>query len=127
MERTATDILGPLPETDKGNRYILVISDYFTKWVEATDSRSKSRTVAICLVNEVISRFGCRDTFIQIREDFESQLYQEVCLLLDIKTTRTAPYHPQSVGMVKRFNKTLEGLLRAFVNGEHSDLVGWLC
>ena len=35
MERIATDILGPLPETRTGNRYILVIGDYFTKWPEA--------------------------------------------------------------------------------------------
>ena len=35
MERIATDILGPLPESENGNRYILEINDYFTKWVEA--------------------------------------------------------------------------------------------
>ena len=35
MERIAKDILGPLPESQNGNRYILVISDFFTKWVEA--------------------------------------------------------------------------------------------
>ena len=40
---------------------------------------------------------------------------------LDIKKTRTTPYHPQSDGMVERLNKTLEALLRAFVNEEHSD------
>ena len=34
MERIATDMLGPLPETSHGNRYILVIGDYFTKWTE---------------------------------------------------------------------------------------------
>ena len=35
MERMAIDILGPLPETEKGNKYIVVVSDYFTKWTEA--------------------------------------------------------------------------------------------
>lgn len=35
MERVALDIMGPLPLSDKGNRYLLVIEDYFTKWTEA--------------------------------------------------------------------------------------------
>ena len=34
MDRIATDILGELPMTEQGNRYILVISNYFTKWTE---------------------------------------------------------------------------------------------
>ena len=59
MERIATDILGPLPETDEGNRYILVVSDYFTKCVEAfAIPDQKAETVASCLISEVISRFG---------------------------------------------------------------------
>ncbi len=35
MERLALDIFGPLPTSKQGNRYILVVSDYFTRWVEA--------------------------------------------------------------------------------------------
>lgn len=35
MERIAMNILGPLPKTLRGNRYVLVISDYFTKWTES--------------------------------------------------------------------------------------------
>ena len=36
MDRVAMDILGPLPVTPRGNRYILTIADYFTKWTEAS-------------------------------------------------------------------------------------------
>ena len=94
MERIATNILGPLPETEKRNRYILVISDYFTKWVVAfpiPDQRAE--TVAKCLVDGVISRFGV-PSYIHSDQgrQFESELYEEVCFLLDIKNTRTTTY-----------------------------------
>ena len=123
MERIATDILGPLPETSNGNRYILVIADYFTKWTEAFAIPDQTtETVAKCLVNEVISRYRL-PAYIHSDQgrQFESQLYQEVCTLLDIKKTMTTPYHPQSDGLVERFNRTLERLLSAFVNAEHTD------
>ena len=35
LERVAVDILGPLPKTKKGNKYILVVGDYFSKWMQA--------------------------------------------------------------------------------------------
>ena len=34
MERIAIDVMGPLPETERGNKFIVVIGDYFTKWTE---------------------------------------------------------------------------------------------
>ena len=53
------DILGPLPETERGNKYILVIGDYFTKWKEAYPMRNmEATTVVHILVQEFISRFG---------------------------------------------------------------------
>ena len=40
-DRLATDILGPLPVTPRGNRYILTVTDYFTKWIEVFPMRVK--------------------------------------------------------------------------------------
>ena len=60
MDRLATDILGPLPLTPRGNQYILLITDYFTKWVEIFVV--PDQTAATCvevILNEVIAQFGC--------------------------------------------------------------------
>jgi hypothetical protein len=47
MKRIATDILGELPETEDGNRYSLVVSDYFSKWTESfAMSNMEAETVA---------------------------------------------------------------------------------
>ena len=123
MERIAIDILGELPITVAGNRYILVISDYYTKWTESFPMQNmEARTVARILVEQVVCRFGVPAALHSDQgSQFESNLFKEMCLLLGIKKTHTTPYHPQSDGMVERFNRTLTAMLSAFVNKNHSD------
>ena len=123
MERLAIDILGELPITERGNRYILVIGDYFTKWTEChAMPNMEASTVASILVEQVVSRFGI-PYFIHSDQgrQFESKLFSEMCKILQITKTRTTPYHPKSDGMVERFNKTLTAMLSAFVNENHTN------
>lgn len=121
MERLAVDILGELPETEQGSRYILVIADYFTKWTECFPMRNmETTTIAKILVEEVITRFGIPRTIHSDQgSQFESKLFQEVCQLLNITRTRMTPYHPQSDGMLERFNRTLTDVLMAYRSAEH--------
>ena len=123
MERLATDILGEFPETEHQNRYILVVSDYFSKWTEAFPMPNmEAKTVARIIVNEVICRFGVPNAIHSDQgRQYESQLFSEVCLLLQIQKTRTTPYHPQSDGMVERFYKTLVTMLSSYVADNHRD------
>lgn len=123
MERIATDILCELPETDRGNRHILVVSDYFTKWTEAFAlPNMEAETIGRTIVEEVLVRFGI--PFI-IHSDqgrqYESKLFLEMCRLLGIKKTRTTPYHPKSDGMVERFNRTLLSMLSTYVQENQRD------
>ena len=81
LERIALDILAPLPVTLQGSEYIIVISDYFTKWTECyIFSNQEATTVADKLVNEFISRFGVPQ---QLHNDqgtnFESNVMAEIC------------------------------------------------
>ena len=123
MERLATDILGELPETENGNKYILIVSDYFTKWTEAFPMRNmEAETVANIIVEEIIARFGVPQYIHSDQgKQYESRLFNEMCKVLNITKTRTTAYHPKSDGMVERFNGTLEAMLSAYVQDNHRD------
>ena len=74
LEWIAMDILGPLPETECGNKYIVVIDDYFTKWKEAYPMRNmEATTVANILVQEFISFLVFPNTFTQTRVEILRQ------------------------------------------------------
>jgi hypothetical protein len=123
MERIAVDILGELPETPNGNKYILVVSDYFTKWTESYPMPNmEASTVAQLIVEQLVCRFGIpRKIHSDQGRQFESNLFREMCCLLQIEKTRTTPYHPESDGMVERFNRTLCEMLSAYVEENHRD------
>ena len=123
MERIAIDVMGPLPNSDRGNKYILVVSDYFTKWTESfAMPNQEAETVADIVVREFVSRFGVpRQLHTDQGRNFESRLFQEMCRILEIDKTRTTPLRPQSDGMVERFNRTLEAMLSKFVSENQKD------
>ncbi|GFX23531.1 retrovirus-related Pol polyprotein from transposon 412 [Trichonephila clavipes] len=106
FERIAFDILGPLPRTASGNKYLLVVIDYFTKWPEVYPiPDQEAPTVAEAVVQHWISRYGVP---LQLHSDqgrnFVSAVLKGFCELLGIDKTKTTPLHPQSDGMVERFN-----------------------
>ena len=70
-----------IPKTERVNKYILVIGDYFTKWMEAIPIPDmEATTVSRKFVDNFICQFGCPD---QIHTDnFESMLFKDICRLL---------------------------------------------
>ena len=93
MERVAVDIVCPVPQTDNGNLYILVLGDYFSKWTEAFPLKDHTaQTVADVLVEQFVSRFGVmRSLHSDQGREFESDLISEMCKLLQVRKTRTVP------------------------------------
>nr|VZI47949.1 unnamed protein product [Spirometra erinaceieuropaei] len=116
FQRLGLDIIGPLPFTTSGHRFILVMVDYFTKWAEAVPLlRQDAASVTTAIFNNWVCRFGAP---LSVHSDcganFDSKLLQDVCDLLDIYKTRTTPAHPEGNGQVERTNRTLTQLLKAF-------------
>ena len=103
MELWAMDILGPLPMTARGNQYILVMSNHFTKWVEAVPmTNQRAETVAKTFVDEVVTRHGVPSKLLTDQErNFEADLMRQVFNLLDVKKLQTSPYYPQTDGKWK--------------------------
>ena len=120
MERVAVDIMGPFPRTDKGNRYVLAAMDYFTKWPEAyAIPDQEAETVADALVEGMFARFGAAEVIHSDQgRNFESAVFSAMCDRLGMQKTRTTPLHPQSDGLVERFNRTLAKQL-AILTTEH--------
>jgi transposase InsO family protein len=108
-ERIAMDIVEPVRESRKGYRYILVISDYASRFLITIPMKDQTaHTVANCLVYKVITKYGAPHYVLTDRgTNFLSTLVKEICILFKIKQMRNNPYHQQTDGLVERFNRTL--------------------
>ena len=113
FERIAMDIVGPLPKTSNGYQYILVISDYATRFPEAYPLR---RFTAVSVADKVMDLFARVGVANEILTDqgtnFTSELLKELYRMLGIKAITTSPYHPQTDGLVERLNQTLKLMLK---------------
>ena len=115
FERIALDIL-KLPLTENGNQYLLVVEDFFSKWIEAFPlKRTVAPCVAQCLLNGWVARFGCPYTVLSDQgSEFESKLFKSLTSILQVKKLRTTPYHPRTDGMVERSNRTIIDILSKY-------------
>jgi len=120
MDRLFTDLLGPLPETPRGNKYILVVTDHFTKWVEIFAVPDQmAQTCASVILNEVIMRFGCPyDLHSDQGRNYESEVFKELCRLLEVRKTRSSPRHPEGNGQAERFMKTLTTMIKSYIKDQ---------
>lgn len=119
----ALDYMGPVSETARGNKYILVVMDHFTKWCEAFPTKDqKASTVADCLISKVFSRFGPPLVLHSDQgSNFESTLMHEICNIMGVTKTRTTAYHPCCNGQVERQNRTLQDMLANYVSSRADD------
>ncbi|KMQ88146.1 integrase core domain protein [Lasius niger] len=103
FERVQMEILGPLPVTLSGNKYLLVTVDCFTKWTWSS--------------HRVHTDQG---------KNFESRLFSELMELLGIRKTRTTALHPQSDGQVERQHQTLVNYLAKYISSNQKDWDRWV-
>ena len=123
LERIHMDFMGPFPTSSRGNKYILVMVDNFTKWCEVIPLESQTAEVtAKTAVNEFFCRMGYPDQIVSDQgSNFEAELFRNMCKLLKIHKKRTTAYRPSANGQAERMNRTLLNAIRCFVNKQQND------
>lgn len=109
--------MGPLPETEKGNKWLLVAIDNATKWPIARPLKiASAENVATFIYEEIVLRFGCPIEILTDRgSQFLSHMLEEYLSLLKTKHLKTSAYHPRTNGMVEKLNGTIKSAITKLV------------
>ena len=121
----SVDYFGPLPVTPRGNTYILLFTDRFSRRADmfpVTAAEFTAEGTANILVNQYIPLWGCPRTILSDNGlQFCSKLSQAVYQLLGVHKLATSSYHPNCNGGVERVNHTMAQTLAMVVNERQDD------
>ena len=117
------DILTELPETESGNKHIILFTDYYTKWVEAFAIPDRTATtVAVKLIQGILCRHGAPEKIISDRDSsFISDVFREITEMLNIKQSMTTAYNPQADGQAEKAIGTLHNTLAKLLNSNQKN------
>lgn len=117
FEKVSLDIVGPLPETETGEKYILTCQDHLSKYLIAIPIRNQeTETIARALINHVISIFGIPSIILTDQgSNFMSHVFRKLCRTLRIQKIHTTAFRPQSNGALERSHRVLIEYLRHYI------------
>ncbi|KAG8472940.1 hypothetical protein CXB51_035042 [Gossypium anomalum] len=108
------DVIGPIsPKASNRHRFIFVVIDYFTKWVEAASYANVTKSaVSRFLKKEIICRYGMPEKIISDNAlNLNNKTIVEVCNQIKIKHNNSSPYHPKMNGAVEAANKNIKKIV----------------
>lgn len=128
FEKVFLDIQGPLPVTELRNRYILTFEDDLTRYCLAVPIENQEAvTVARAFVTNIVCHYGIPACVLtDCGSNFTSELFSNVCKLLQIKKLTTTAFHPQSNGSIERSHRNITEFLRNFINKDQNNWDIWL-
>lgn len=127
-EKISIDLVGPLSETVKANKYLLTVEDHLSKWLIAIPlPNQEAQTVAEALVQEVFLIYGAPLSLLSDQgTNFMSKLFAALCKFWKVKQHRSSPYHAQTNGILERSHFYLKNYLRAFTNHSQDNWDDWV-
>ncbi|KAK3548312.1 hypothetical protein QTP70_009582 [Hemibagrus guttatus] len=126
FKRVSMDLIGPLPKSAQGHKYILVMMDYATTYPDAVPLRKATSPNIARELLMLFSHVGIpKDILTDQGTPVISRLTADLCQLLQVKHLRMSVYHWQTDGLVEQFNQTLKRMLRQVVDedGRNWDLL----
>ncbi|GFY33720.1 retrovirus-related Pol polyprotein from transposon 412 [Trichonephila clavipes] len=123
FHRIGIDLLGRFPKSAHGNKWIIVCTDYSTRYaITKALPTAEVAEIAKFLLEKIVLRHGAPRVIITDRGAvFRSRLVSFLVDLCNIDHRFTTAYHPQTNGLTERFNKTLADMLSMYVDVEQKN------
>ncbi|GFY33822.1 hypothetical protein TNCV_4595341 [Trichonephila clavipes] len=123
FHRIGIDLLGRFPKSAHGNKWIIVCTDYSTRYaITKALPTAEVDEIAKFLLEEIVLRHGAPRVIITDRGAvFRSRLVSSLVDLCNIDHRFTTAYHPQTNGLTERFNNTLADMLSMYVDVEQKN------
>jgi len=123
FEKWGMDFVGPINPPSKQKSYIIVCTDYLTKWAETKAIKAATKEkVAEFLRENIFYKFDYpRELVTDQRSQLTSNLIEDLLTHKNIKHINSTPYHPQANGQVEVTDKDLEGILTKAVSSSRKD------
>ena len=123
LDLMGLDFVGPVPQSTNGNKYILMCTDYLSRYaITQATTNCTSETAARFIVDKLILQFGVPRQLVTDRgTHFMSNVFEAITSRCGINHITTTTYHPQCNGLTERFNATLVDSIATYVNQQQSD------
>ena len=128
MEKIFLDIVGPLPVTESGNRFLLTAQDDLSKFSFAfAIPDHQASTIAKLLVNNIFTKFGIPKIILTDQgTDFKSNLIRDITKFFKVKHQLCTAYHPQTNGALERSHATIANYLRHYIQENQLNWDLWI-
>ncbi|XP_048839003.1 mucin-5AC-like isoform X2 [Brienomyrus brachyistius] len=116
------DLIGPLPETARHNKFVITMTDLYTKWVIAEPLQSKAVNEVSLAITTKLCMFGMvRHIITDQDKEFIKELNDSIFSRLKIKNAVSSVYHPQPSGQDELSNQDIKRTLRKYMNESNND------
>ncbi|CAF1243658.1 unnamed protein product [Adineta steineri] len=123
LDLMGLDFVGPVPQSANGNKYILVCTDYLSRYaITQATVNCTAETAAKFLVEQIILRYGVPKQLLTDQgTHFMSNVFNAIASRCGVNHITATTYHPQCNGLTERFNATLVDAIGTYVNQQQSD------
>ncbi|KAJ9507876.1 hypothetical protein QJQ45_021195 [Haematococcus lacustris] len=123
-QQVSMDFIGPLPATPRGHTMIFTIVDKLSKMIHLipTTTTATAQDTARLFFDHIFKHHGLPEAIVSDRDPkFTSDFWTSLFHLTGTRLLLSSAYHPQTDGQTERANRTVEDMLRPYVNDHKSD------